>query len=331
MSRVTSSNGTSTTTIDVVSKREEKVAASRTSGPVSPATTASDHTQPVTLSKLVEMKENKQPIVMVTAYDYPSALVVERAGVDIVLVGDSGAQTVLGYNSTVPVSVDELLMLCSAVRRGLKTPLLVGDLPFGSYEVSDRQAVRTAIRFVKEAGCGVVKLERGGQSAERARAIVQAGIPVMGHIGLTPQTATALGGLRAQGRQPDQAAHLLEDLERLQDAGCFAIVLEAIPTAVTNLLLEYAAIPTIGIGSGPNTDGQVLVFHDLLGMTSGCLPRFAKRWAEIGDEMIAAVTAYAAEVRSGEFPGMEHGFKVPADQLDRIKERLEGQGYKRAA
>lgn len=297
-----------------------------------PGNSARDQSRPqITLPRLAEMKKQKQPIVMITAYDYPSALVVEHAGVDIVLVGDSGAQTVLGYGSTVPVSVEEMLMLCSAVRRGLNTPLLVGDLPFGSYEVSDQHAVQTAIRFVKEAGCDAVKLERGGQSAQRAGAIIAAGIPVMGHIGLTPQTATALGGLRAQGRRPEQAARLLEELERLQDAGCFAIVFEAIPTAVANLLLEHAQVPIIGIGSGPNTDGQVLVFHDLLGMTSGCLPRFAKRWAEIGDDMIVAVSEYADAVRGREFPDDTHGFKTPTDQLALIQARLESETLKRVA
>src|SRR3954464_6163763 len=180
--------------------------------------------QPVTLPRLVEMKRLGEPIVMITAYDYPSAQVAEEAGVDVVLVGDSGAMTVLGYPSTVPVTIDEMLMLCSAVRRGLKTPLLVGDLPFASYEASDEQAILTAQRFVKEAGCDAVKLERGGSSVERARAIVGAGIPVMGHVGLTPQTATALGGYRAQGRTAARASQVMQDAMDLQAAGCFAVV-----------------------------------------------------------------------------------------------------------
>src|SRR5947207_1145837 len=190
---------------------------------------------PMTLPRLAEKKRLGEPIVMVTAYDYPSAQVAQAAAVDVVLVGDSGAMTVLGYPSTVPVSTDEMLMLASAVRRGLKTPLLVGDLPFGSYEASNEQAIATATRFVKEAGCEAVKLERGGTSVERARAIVQSGIPVMGHVGLTPQTATALGGYRAQGRTAERALQVAGDALALQEAGCFSIVFEAIPAAVSEL------------------------------------------------------------------------------------------------
>src|SRR5437868_168962 len=220
---------------------------------------------PMTLPRLAEKKRLGEPIVMITAYDYPSAQVAQEARVDLVLVGDSGAMTVLGYPSTVPVSTDEMLMLAAAVRRGLKTPLLVGDLPFGSYEASDEQAIATAQRFVKEAGCDAVKLERGGTSAQRARAIVDAGIPVMGHVGLTPQAATALGGYRAQGRTADRALHVAQDALALQEAGCFSIVFEAIPAAVAQELVERLDVPVIGIGAGPATDGQVLVFHDLLG------------------------------------------------------------------
>jgi 3-methyl-2-oxobutanoate hydroxymethyltransferase len=188
----------------------------------------------VTLSKLAEKKALGEPIVMITAYDYPSAQVAEAAEVDVVLVGDSGAMTVLGYPSTVPVTIDEMLMLCAAVRRGLTTPLLVGDLPFASYEASNEQAIRTAQRFVKEAGCDAVKLERGGSSAERAKAIVAAGIPVMGHVGLTPQTATALGGYRSQGRTAERALDVARDALALQEAGCFAIVFEAVPSEFTD-------------------------------------------------------------------------------------------------
>ena len=194
------------------------------------------------------------------------------------LVGDSGAMTVLGYPSTVPVSTDEMLMLAAAVRRGLQTPLLVGDLPFGSYEGSDELAIATAQRFVKEAGCDAVKLERGGTSVQRARAIVDAGIPVMGHVGLTPQTATALGGYRAQGRNAERALGVARDALALEEAGCFSLVFEAIPAAVAAALMPRLEIPVIGIGAGPATDGQVLVFHDLLGIYDGHAPRFAKRY-----------------------------------------------------
>src|SRR6201993_3640770 len=221
-----------------------------------------DSPLPMTLPRLAEKKRLGEPIVMVTAYDYPSAQVAEASGVDMVLVGDSGAMTVLGYPSTVPVSTDEMLMLAAAARRGLRTPMLVGDLPFGSYEASDEQAIATAQRFIKEAGCDAVKLERGGTSVQRARAIVDAGIPVMGHVGLTPQTATALGGHKAQGRTAAAALGVARDAIALQEAGWFSIVFEAIPAGVAELLMPLLEIPVIGIGAGAETDGQVLVFHD---------------------------------------------------------------------
>jgi 3-methyl-2-oxobutanoate hydroxymethyltransferase len=275
--------------------------------------------RPVTLTKLHEMRALGEPIVMITAYDHPSALAVEAAGVDMVLVGDSAANCVLGYDSTVPVSVDELLMLTRAVRRGLKTPFMVGDLPFGSYEASDEQAVLTAQRFVKEAGCDAVKLEGGGSSVDRARAIVRAGIPVMGHVGLTPQTAVSLGGYRAQGRTAERAAQVMKDALDLQDAGCFSVVFEAIPSDVTDLVKGQLEIPVIGIGAGPSTDGQVLVLHDLLGIHDGHKAKFVKQWADIRSEMIRGVRAYADEVRGRTFPGPEHGYSIPPEELERLK------------
>lgn len=277
---------------------------------------------PMTLPRLAEKKRLGEPIVMVTAYDYPSAQVAEAAGVDVVLVGDSGAMTVLGYPSTVPVSVEEMLMLCSAARRGLRTPLLVGDLPFGSYEASDELAVATAQRFIKEAGCDAVKLERGGSSVARARAIVDAGIPVMGHIGLTPQTATALGGYRAQGRTAQRALGVARDALALQEAGCFSIVFEAIPAAVTEEIMPRLEIPVIGIGAGPATDGQVLVFHDLLGIYDGHAPRFAKRFGEVKAQMVAGVAEYADEVRRHAFPGPEHCYSIDEAELASFRAEL---------
>src|SRR5918996_4573210 len=245
--------------------------------------------KPITLTKLAEMRALGEPIVMITAYDHPTALVVEEAGVDVVLVGDSAANNVLGYHDTVPVTVEELLMLAAAVHRGLKTALLVGDLPFGSYEASDAQAIATAHRFVKEAGCQAVKLEGGGAMAERASAIVRAGVPVMGHVGLTPQTATSLGGYRAQGRTAERAKAVLEDALALQEAGCFAIVFEAIPNDVTDVIMEFMEVPIIGIGAGPSTDGQVLVLHDLLAIHQGFKPKFVKEYAAIGEAMVDGV------------------------------------------
>ncbi len=283
--------------------------------PHTPVPPSLDAPLPMTLPRLAEKKLLGEAIVMVTAYDYPSAQVAQAAGVDVVLVGDSGAMTVLGYPSTVPVSTDEMLMLAAAVRRGLRTPLLVGDLPFGSYEGSDEQAVATAQRFIKEAGCDAVKLERGGTSIQRARAIVAAGIPVMGHVGLTPQTATVLGGYRAQGRTAQAALDVARAALALEEAGCFSIVFEAIPAAVAGVLVDRLQIPVIGIGAGAATDGQVLVFHDLLGIYDGNAPRFAKHFAEIKAQMVAGLAQYAAEVRSHAFPGPEHTYSIDEEEL----------------
>lgn len=275
---------------------------------------------PMTLPRLNEMKELGEPIVMVTAYDYPGALAVERAGVDMVLVGDSAAMTVLGHDSTVPVDLDEMLMLTKAVRRGLSSPFLVGDLPFGSYEVSDEQAVTTALRFVREAGCDAVKLEGGGEmSVSRARAITSAGIPVMGHVGLTPQTSTALGGYKAQGRSAENARRIEREALALQEAGCFSIVFEAIPSALAAELHPMMRIPVIGIGAGPSVDGQVLVFHDLLGIREGLGARFVRRYANLLDEMAAGVGAYADDVRSGAFPAPEHGYSIDEAELETFR------------
>jgi 3-methyl-2-oxobutanoate hydroxymethyltransferase len=275
---------------------------------------------PMTLPRLAEKKRLGEPVVMVTAYDFPSARAAEAAGVDLVLVGDSGAMTVLGYDSTVPVALDELLVLARAVRRGLTTPFMVGDLPFGSYEVSDQQAVETAMRFVKEAGCDAVKLEGGGEtSAARARAIVNAGIPVMGHVGLTPQTATALGGYKAQGRNADAAHRVAAGALALQEAGCFAIVFEAIPAAVSEVIMPRMEAVVIGIGAGPATDGQVLVFHDLLGIREGLGARFVKRYASLQEEMNAGVAAFAEDVRERRYPAAEHTYSIDEAELESFR------------
>ena len=286
------------------------------------STPPKDQRKRVTLTKLAEMRALGEPIVMITAYDHPSAVVVEQAGVDVVLVGDSAANNVLGYADTVPVTVEELLMLTSAVRRGLKTPLLVGDLPFGSYEASDEQAIATAHRFVKEAGADAVKLEGGGAMADRARAIVNAGVPVMGHVGLTPQTATMLGGYRAQGRTAARARQVLDDAVALQEAGCFSIVFEAIPAEVTDAIMPHLEIPVIGIGAGPSTDGQVLVLHDLLAIHDDFQPKFVKRFASVKAEMLRGVEAYADEVRTRQFPGPEHTYGIAPEELDRFQAEM---------
>lgn len=276
----------------------------------------------VTLATLAAKKDAGEALVMVTAYDHPSAQIVEAAGVDIVLVGDSAAMTVLGYDSTVPVTVDEMLMLTKAVRRGLTSPLLIGDLPFGSYEASDELALATAQRFIKEAGCDLVKIERGGTTVDRARALVQAGIPVVGHVGLTPQTATALGGYRAQGRTAKAALAVIDDALALQDAGCAMLVVEAVPSEVTAALMSRLDIPVIGIGAGAGADGQVLVFHDLLGLYDGGAAKFVKRYADLRSAAIDGVEAYAREVRSGVYPSAEHGYTMARGEAARLEEML---------
>jgi 3-methyl-2-oxobutanoate hydroxymethyltransferase len=279
---------------------------------------------PMTLPRLAEKKRLGEPLVMITAYDYPSALAADKANVDLVLVGDSGAMTVLGYPSTVAVELDELLVLAKAVRRGLTNPFMVGDLPFGSYEVSDEQAVATAFRFIKEAGCDAVKLEGGGEvSVARARAIVQAGIPVMGHVGLTPQTSTALGGYRAQGRTAEAAIEVARQARALQAAGCFSIVFEAIPSAVAEAVMPQMDALIIGIGAGPATDGQVLVFHDLLGIREGRGARFVQRYADILDEMVAGLVAYADDVRTHRYPRPDHGYSIPDEELAAFRQALQ--------
>lgn len=278
---------------------------------------------PMTLPLLAEKKRLGEPLVMVTAYDYPSARAVEAAGVDLVLVGDSAATTVLGYSATTPVNLEDMLVLARAVRRGLKTPLMIGDLPFGSYEVSDEQAIATAVRMVKEAGCDAVKLEGGGEApVSRARAIAGAGIAVMGHVGLTPQSSTALGGWKAQGRNAKAAARIAREALALQEAGCFALVFEAIPAAVTEELMPHLEVPVIGIGAGAATDGQVLVFHDLLGMRDGLGPRFVKRYANLQEEMNAGVSAYAQDVRMRRYPGPEHTYSIDPAELAELRELL---------
>ncbi|MFN8163043.1 MAG: 3-methyl-2-oxobutanoate hydroxymethyltransferase [Solirubrobacterales bacterium] len=277
----------------------------------------------MSLPRLTEMKEAGEPIVMVTAYDYPSATVAEAAGVDVVLVGDSAAMVVLGYPGTEPVSMEEMIVLGKAVRRGLKTPLMVGDMPMGSYEASNELAVGNAQRLVKETGCQTVKLEAGGISVERARAIVRAGIPVMGHVGLTPQTATALGGYKAQGKTAKGAIQLCEEALALQAVGCFAIVFEAVPAAITEAIVDKLEVPSIGIGAGPATSGQVLVFHDLLGITTGHMAKFVKRYANVHETMVEAVGRYGDEVRSRHFPEPDHVYSVEPAELDEFKRYLD--------
>jgi 3-methyl-2-oxobutanoate hydroxymethyltransferase len=253
---------------------------------------------------------------MVTAYDYPSGRIADEAGVELVLVGDSAGMVVLGNESTVPITTDELLMLTRAVTRGAKRPIVVSDMPFGSFQVSDAAAVENAVRFVKEAGADAVKLEGAGPTLSRVQAIVGAGVPVMGHVGLTPQSATMLGGFKAQGRTADKAEQLYEDALALEAAGCFAIVLEAVPAPVAAAVTEALRVPTIGIGAGAACDGQVLVWHDLLGLYEGKAPRFVKRYADLAGESKRALEAYVDDVREGRFPEEQHTYTIPDEELD---------------
>jgi 3-methyl-2-oxobutanoate hydroxymethyltransferase len=267
------------------------------------------------ITELAEMKARRQPIVMVTAYDAPGGRLADQGGADLVLVGDSAAMTVLGHDSTVPATMEEMLMLTRADTRGAERPLVVADMPFGSFQVSDEDATRNAIRFVKEAGADAVKLEGAGPMLDRVKSIVDAGIPVMGHIGLTPQSATMLGGYRAQGRSAEAALALLGDARALEAAGCFSLVLEAVPAPVAKRISEQLHIPTIGIGAGADTDGQVLVWHDLLGLYEGRVARFVKRYAEIGADIRTALEAYAEDVRERRFPEEQHTYAMPEEEL----------------
>ncbi|RMG96384.1 MAG: 3-methyl-2-oxobutanoate hydroxymethyltransferase [Candidatus Dadabacteria bacterium] len=262
----------------------------------------------ITIPEIRERKRRGPPLVMITAYDYPTARIVDQAGVDLILVGDSLGMVCLGYPDTVPVTLDEMIHHTAAVARGAERALVVGDLPFLTYQVSREQAIESAGRLVKEARADCVKLEGGRSQADKIEAIVTAGIPVMAHIGLTPQTATQLGGFKVQGRDPEAARALLEDAKAVEAAGAFAVVLECVPTKLATRISQSLSIPTIGIGAGPRCDGQVLVLHDLVGLFDRFVPKFVKRYADLGAEMRRAVETYCAEVRDGAFPGPEHGF-----------------------
>ncbi len=269
----------------------------------------------ITIHTLQDKKQRGEPITMVTAYDYPSALLVERAGLDVILVGDSLSMVVLGNETTLPVTVDIMIHHCQAVARGARTPFLIGDMPFGSYEVSPQEAVRNAVRFLKEGGMEAVKLEGGREMAVTVRAIVAAGIPVQGHIGLTPQSISALGGYRVQGKTATSAARLLDDALALQDAGCFSIVLEAVPAPVAQAISQRLRIPTIGIGAGAGCDGQVLVYHDLVGLFDRFTPKFVRQYATIAAGIQQALADYKQDVLSRRFPAEEHTYPMDEDEL----------------
>jgi len=270
--------------------------------------------EPLPIPEVGAMKRAGTKIVMVTAYDYPSARLASEAGIDLILVGDSAGNNVLGYDTTVPVTMDEAVMLTGAVARAKPRALVIGDMPFGSFQASDADAVANAVRLVK-AGADGVKLEGAGPMVSRVRAIVGAGIPVMGHLGLTPQSATMLGGMKAQGQTAATARRLLDDARELESAGCFTLVLESVPARIGALVSQALRIPTIGIGAGPGCDGQVLVWHDLLGINDGAAPRFVKRYADVAGEIRRGLETFAADVRSGAYPTDEHEYKIAGEEL----------------
>jgi 3-methyl-2-oxobutanoate hydroxymethyltransferase len=274
----------------------------------------------VTIPKLRAMKESGERIAMLTAYDWPTALLLDRAGIDVLLVGDSVGNNILGYESTIPVTMEEMIHHTKAVRRGVKRALLIGDMPFLSYQVSAEQALANAGRFLKEGGADAVKLEGGAEMADIINLLVRRGIPVMGHIGLTPQRAAQLGGLKVQGRDEETAQKLLNDAKILEEAGVFSLVLEAVPWALAKLITERVKIPTIGIGAGPYCDGQVLVVTDMIGLSLGISPKFSKRYTNVAAEIERAAKEFISEVKSGKFPTIEeHSFKISEEVLKKLQ------------
>ena len=265
----------------------------------------------VTTLALRRKKQRGEPITMLTAYDYPTALAIDQAGLDAILVGDSLGMVVLGYANTLPVTMEDMLHHCKAVARGAKTALLIGDMPFMSYQVDAREALRNAGRFLQEAGMDAVKLEGGRDRLDAVRAIVSAGIPVMGHLGLTPQSVNQLGGFRPQGKSASAARLLLEDAKLLQEAGCFSLVLESVPARLASYISSQLDIPTIGIGAGVGCNGQVLVTHDLLGLFDRFTPKFVKQYADLHGEMRRAFEEYKADVEGLCFPANEHSLDMP--------------------
>jgi len=265
------------------------------------------------------MKKQGKRITMLTAYDYPMALLEDRAGIDIILVGDSLAMTVLGYENTLPVTMDEMIHHTKAVVRGAKHPLIIGDMPFMSYNSSEREAILNAGRFMKEAGADAVKLEGGASVKETVRAIVRGGIPVMGHIGLTPQTISMLGGFKVQGKDAQAAQKIIDDALALQDAGAFSVLLEAVPAPIAKMVTERLTVPTIGIGAGVHCDGQVLVVHDMLGLFDRFTPKFAKKYVNLSEVILKALDAYKEEVIKGEFPTDQHSFHIDEKELGKMK------------
>ena len=273
----------------------------------------------VTINQIKEMKQKGEKIVMLTAYDYATAKIVDEVGIPLILVGDSLGEVVLGYESTIPVTIEDMLHHTKAVVRGTKKAMVIGDMPFMTYHVSVEDALRNAARFIQEAGCQAVKLEGGVTVAEKVKRIVECGIPVMGHIGLTPQSINQFGGHKIQGKTPEAAVRLLEDARALEKAGAFAVVMETVPALLATLITQKISIPTIGIGAGPGCDGQVLVINDILGSYTDFVPKHAKQYAKLADIMSNAVTEYYNEVKSGKFPTEANSFTMDESILAGLK------------
>lgn len=277
-----------------------------------------ENMEEININYLYRKKEEGEKISWLTAYDYPTAQYEERAGIEMILVGDSGGMTLLGYDSTLPVTMDEMMVMTKAVTRATEKTFVVGDMPYMSYQAGKKEAIKSAGRFMGECGKDAVKLEGGKRMAPTVEVMVEAGIPVIGHIGMTPQSAAQLGGYKSQGRDAETARELIEDAKALEEAGAFAILLEAVPSRVTKLIYEKAEVPIYGIGAGGNTDGELLIVQDILGLFELFKPKFVKRFANLGEEMVEAFDQYKREVKSGKFPAEEHCYKIPDEEYEEI-------------
>jgi 3-methyl-2-oxobutanoate hydroxymethyltransferase len=287
-----------------------------------PLTGKVSNVKKVTAYSLIEKKKAKQPITWLTAYDYPMAQFEEKAGIDIILVGDSIGMTTFGYDSTLPVTMDLLIPHTQAVRKGAPNVFLIGDMPYMTYQVCAQEAVRNAGRFMAECGCDAIKLEGGREVLDTIKAIIRATVPVVGHLGLTPQSIAMLGGFKAQGRDADAALRLTEDAKLLEEAGVCMILLEAVPPEVGKIIAERAQIPIIGIGAGPHVDGQCLIVHDMLGMFDAFTPKFVKKYANIGEQIVTALKNFTQDVARGGFPAPEHCYKMPESEIWKLEELL---------
>lgn len=276
----------------------------------------------VTIHTLMDKKKNKQPITWLTAYDYPMAQLEEKAGVDIILVGDSIGMTTFGYESTLPVTMDLMIPHTQAVRKGAPNVFLIGDMPYMTYQISTEEAIRNAGRFMAECACDAIKLEGGREVLDTVKAMIRATIPVVGHLGLTPQSIAMFGGFKAQGRDAFTALRIIEDAQALEEAGVFMILLEGIPPEVARVITERAKVPIVGIGAGPHVDGQCLIVHDMLGMFQAFTPKFVKRYASIGEQIVKALETFKEDVDKREFPAPEHCYKMPEEEVQKLLKML---------